>query len=221
MPSLNLAVRITLPFADASGCVHAWALKAEKLLCYEHLGSETEKVHVHLLLIGATVTTERLKQLSGLRGSGNEFWSFKTKSKAHGPITTKNADRYITYMSKGIHDPKYVKGYDLKVLQACKEAWEERENVANPGRVLLSEFREYLCFVREPGFFVLRLHPDGEEYETWDPMAGKLFALYARKWAFSKYDCVWSVQTAKIAKQVYLTFCMDMGIEIPQDVKVW
>lgn len=221
MPALNYAVRITLPFSDVSGTARAWALKCDKLVVYQHVGSETEKEHVHMLLMSSSVSAERLKQLSGLGGSGNGFWSFKTRSKKSGPLTDKTAGQYITYMTKGQYDPKYVKGYDMKVLQALKEAWVERDNVPNPGRVLLMEFREYLQGVGEPGFFVTRIDQDGEEYETWDPRAGKLLALYARKWAFHKYDCVWSVQTAKMAKQVYLTFCMDMDIEIPQDVKVW
>lgn len=58
---LNLSVRLTLPFSDVSGAVRQWALKADKLLCYEHVGEATEKPHVHLLLMGCSQTVERLK----------------------------------------------------------------------------------------------------------------------------------------------------------------
>ena len=45
----GLAIRVTLSWADASGIVRAWALKADKLLCYEHTGEATNKDHIHLL----------------------------------------------------------------------------------------------------------------------------------------------------------------------------
>jgi len=169
MPPLNYAVRITLPYSDVSGTVHVWALKCDKLVVYQHVGSETEKVHVHLLLMSSSVSAERLKQLSGLIGSGNEFWSFKTKSKKTGPLTDKTSGQYITYMTKGKYDPMYVKGYDSKVLVALKEAWVQRDEVAHPGRVLLAEFREYLYGQQDQSIMMTRMHiggeEDGEEYE--------------------------------------------------------
>ena len=171
--------------------------------------------------MSSSVSAERLKQLSGLVGTGNGFWSFKTRSKKTGPLTDKTSGQYITYMTKGQYDPRYVKGYDSKVLVALREAWVHRDEIANPGRVLLQEFRDYLYSQQDPSIYMTRLNEDGEEYEVIDPRAGKFIAVYARKWAFNKFDSVWSVQTAKIAKQTFLTFCMDMGVDIPPDVKVW
>ena len=79
MSPAGLAVRITLPFSDVSGVVRDWALKADKLLCYEHIGEKTSKPHVHLLLLGVTCNKERLKQIAKpyVTGGGNEFLVFQ------------------------------------------------------------------------------------------------------------------------------------------------
>lgn len=207
----GLAVRITLPFADLSGTVRAWALKADKLLCYEHVGEKTSKPHCHLLLLGVTCNKERLKQVakeSGLAGGGNEFWSFKTAKH--------EAERYIVYMSKGKFDALYNKGYETDYLQTCKEAWEQGEAEPSRDEKLCSEFEELVYQV------VRDIEPKPYWYDGWVICRdAEMLRSLARSWAFKRNKLVWSGKTGSEAKLVFLTYCMRHGLIIPKDVKVW
>lgn len=220
MSPAGLAVRITLPFSDVSGTVRAWALKAEQLVCYEHLGKKSGKRHVHLLMLGVIVDKERLKQVAkqcGIAGGGNEFWSFK-KAK---PETR----RYITYMTEGKNDPMYNKGFEDDYLQACKDEYEQGEAEPSRDEKLYNDFEAVVSmFVRDTmapydhetrlvrfpwydGTLVLR-HSDRLKQE-------------AKSWAFKRNKLLWTGKTGAEAKFVLLTYCMRHGVEIPKDVKVW
>jgi len=217
----SYAVRITLPFSDVSGIVRAWALKADKLLCYEHIGTATEKEHVHLLMIRVSCDPERLKQIAQdiiPCGKGNQFWSFKTKTKKHGVVDETTAQRYIVYMAKGVHLPRYNKGYEDDFLERVKTLWEEKTEEETQDSKLCSAFEEH----------IYQLYLEGpEEYEfrpgtyLWEQDKGKELATVARSWAFKQNKSVWSVRTATVGKMVFLTYCMRYHIDIPQDVKVW
>lgn len=208
----NFSVRITLPFSDVSGAVRSWAMKADKLLCYEH--TNTDKVHCHLLMMNVSVDAERLKQIAkacGVSGKGNEFWSFKTKSKNVGPISEATTERYITYMTKGMFDPSYVKGYDEYHLQALKEAWQEGAAAISKEEELYNEFEGVVIdYCRE--------HPQDVRTGTyilhWSK-ADVLVAL-ARRHAFAKAARIWNVRTASMAKSFFLTYCMREDITIDE-----
>jgi len=213
MSPAGLAVRITLPFSDLSGTVRAWALKADKLLCYEHIGEKTSKPHCHLLLLGVMCNKERLKQIakaSGLAGGGNEFWSFKTAKE--------EAERYIVYMSKGKFDAVYNKGYEPDYLQMCKDAWEQGEAEPNRDQKLCKEFEDIIYnFVRE---LVAKCQPPW--YDGWLILRDTdILKQQARSWAFKRNKMVWSGKTGSEAKLVFLTYCMRNDLIIPNDVKVW
>lgn len=207
----GLAVRITLPFSDLSGTVRAWALKADQLVCYEHLGKKSGKRHVHLLMLGVVVDKERLKQVAkqcGLAGGGNEFWSFK-KAK---PETR----RYITYMTEGKNDPMYSKGFEDDYLQACKEEYEKGEAEPSRDEKLCSEFEDIVYM------YVRDLEPKPAWYDGWVICRdAEVLRQLARSWAFKRNKLVWSGKTGSEAKLVFLTYCMRYDLVIPKDVKVW
>lgn len=219
----SLAVRITLPFSDISGVVRAWALKADKLLCYEHTGEQTNKDHVHLLMIRVSCDPERLKQIAReLRecGSGNEFWTFKKKTKAHGDVSEENSSRYITYMSKGVHDPKYNKGYDPEEIEELKKEWTEKEILESRDTKCYAAFEEYI-------YQYWKANPQlREDYfvggtTVFNIFAGATVAKLARAWAFNVHNRIWNVRTATDSKMVCLTYCMRYDITIPKEIKFW
>lgn len=218
MPS-HFAVRITKSFSDLSGVVRAWALKADKMIVYEHVGDETEKVHIHLLMLGVSVDAERLKQIAQATnrnlGSGNGFWSFKTKVKKD-TISPNNSDKFITYMSKGKLEPSYNQGWDEATLARLKDAWVDQVNLSREQK-LYWEFVDYLkVTVDDPE---VRFHYDEKLYNT-DENVSILKSL-SRSWAFQYHTQIWSVRTATDAKMVFLTYCMRNNMTIPQDVKYW
>lgn len=219
-----LAVRITLPFSDASGIVRVWALKAEKLVCYEHIGEATSKPHIHLLLIRVGCDKERLKQLAKpwATGSGNEFWSFKTKCKGIGDVNEENSFRYLVYMTKGTIDPSYVKGYEMDWLQSAKNAWSAPTEELNRNQKLYESFEEYLWQTWDKCSAAARAEyfQDGYTILRSDAMEIKGIEL-ARRWSFGINKSIWSVRAAADAKMVFLTYCMTHDLRIPSNVKVW
>lgn len=196
-------------------------MKADKLLCYEHTGEETNKDHVHLLMIRVSCDPERLKQIAkGILecGSGNEFWTFKKKTKAHGEVTEEKSSRYITYMSKGIHKPKYNKGYEEDHLENLRLQWQD--NLEEPTR------DAKLCSAFEERVYQYSLNPvNAREFAEGTTIfrhdMGDCVAKLARSWAFANNDRIWNVRTATDAKMVFLTYCMRYNIDIPKDIKYW
>ena len=148
---MNYAIRFTEPYQTLATTVSDWALKSDKVLCYEHTGSKTDKVHCHLLLFGCDVSTDQLKNLAkahGLAGKGNAYWSFKTsyKDKSSGakfPITEETVKKYVCYMSKGVFDPKYNKGYTSDDLKECKGAWRPPAVQYGTDYTMYKDFEDY------------------------------------------------------------------------------
>ncbi len=129
MPSSNYAVRLRSSYETLITTVADWALKCDKILCYEH-PEKTDNIHCHLLLYGVYDSTDTLKRLMrshGIELKGAGQISFKTSFKLNDgtkvDITDETIPKYITYMSKGIHNPKYNKGYEQSFVDACKAAW--------------------------------------------------------------------------------------------------
>lgn len=148
---MNYAIRFTESYETIKTTVSDWSLKSEKVLCYQHTGSKTEKVHCHLLLVGCSITPDQLKNLGkshGLSGKGNGYWSFKTsfKDKSTGakfPITDETIPKYICYMSKGIYDPLFNKGYEPDFLVDCKSKWKAPSVQYGTDVIMYKEFEDY------------------------------------------------------------------------------
>jgi len=216
----SLAVRITAPFSDLSGIVRAWALKADKLVAYEHTGDATEKVHIHLLMLGVSCDKERLKQIAKevrpVIGNGNGYWSFKTKIKGGIDVSPENSDRFITYMSKGFIDASYNKGFDESYLQRMKAEW----TTVAPAReqVLYFAFIDYLRYKKNNDYEDV-FAKGSDLIDTHENVL--LLKSWARSWAFAYHKSFWTVRTATDAKMVFLTHCMRSNLTIPQDVKYW
>jgi len=125
----DYAVRLRVPYADFEKVCPVWATKCDKMLVYEHT-ENAANIHVHLLLTQVTVTTENLKQdyrKAGLalKGPGQVSFktAFKTPERVVIEITAEHHARYITYMTKGIYQPSYNKGFDPEFLEKCRMAW--------------------------------------------------------------------------------------------------
>lgn len=156
-------------------------------------------------------------------GKGNGFWSFKTVTKHHGPITAETAPKYITYMSKGVHDPSYNKGYELQELQQLKEAWIAPTNY-NKSETNYLKFEHYFPLSRLETLHndnllqVARLTGAAHAQANQNRITKyDVVAKAARSWAFSIRNSIWDVQTACLAKMVLLTYCMRHQIDIPEN----
>lgn len=120
MPVYNYAVRITHSYDVCKALVNEWSHRCEKLLVYEHVGSVTEKVHIHLILEQSDTGKKWLRELGSRHGinlKGNKFCSFK---EFDGDKTA------MVYMTKGIFEPKFNKGYSLDDIALWKSQWVDK-----------------------------------------------------------------------------------------------
>lgn len=122
--AVNYAVRITKPYSQLDRGVAAVAMLCDKTLVYEHVGTKTEKVHVHMMLIGVRCDKKTLQAKFPIC-KGNKDWSWKTKDAKYGDV--EDSPKYITYMTKGKLDPVYNKGYTIEELNEAKAAWTDKK----------------------------------------------------------------------------------------------
>lgn len=138
MPRYDFAVRITRPYLEVQRIISRWSLECDKMVVYEHTGSVTEKVHIHLAIENSRVCREQLKNLAKecvtvpLKGQGD--WSFK--------VWNLN-QQYLIYCTKGKHDPSFNKGYDEEYLNSCKKMYVEPTiNASKIERLYMSVFQD-------------------------------------------------------------------------------
>lgn len=164
MPAKNYAVRISDSWESLRQTVGAWALKAERILCYEHSDDGAARLHCHLLLWGVHDTVDNLKVIArglGIKVTGNKGWTFKTtfkdpKAIVH-DIDEQTYETYVTYMSKGKYEPKYVKGYEQKFLDDAKNKWIEfpKRMKCSHEKMIYEKFKKHMIQV------VCELHEKG------------------------------------------------------------
>jgi len=201
---MKYAVRLRASYETLKTTIGDWALRCEKVLCYEHV-EKRENIHCHLLLEGVYDSIDTLKRLMrthgvDLKGAGQ--LSFKTKFKlsdgSSHTITDENKGRYITYMSKGKYDPMYNKGYEPSYILACKQAWTNYEHVSE----LQEQYNDFETHVAkaltEPRYAYLeRLGPDKDFIRS----QAFIFAFNASKRLVNRgMRNMWS--------NVYSTYCI-------------
>jgi len=127
MPPQFYAVRIRRPYSALATAMGDWAMRATGVIVYEH--PEPNNIHCHMLLKGVYVDAETLKNDLRKRGLSMERseWSFKQTFKNPDrsvvPMSEENLPKYITYMSKGKYDPKYLSGFSADECSLAKAAW--------------------------------------------------------------------------------------------------
>lgn len=208
------AVRIARSYALVERAVHAIALRCDKVLAYEHVGSATEKVHVHLMLVGVRCDEDTLKNdckrngLATLKGNGD--WSFKTKDKKYGDV--EDSPKYITYMTKGVHDPKYNKGYTDDELKEAKESWVPPSKQKSKASKYYYEF-ELVMPKDLPQPQVIMSGGVSKvigEYDAFNLVRSRAFAFCMEKFDLQTQACKQTIQ------MLYRTYCYKHNVRVPE-----
>lgn len=90
------------------------------MLVYEHVGSVTEKVHIHLVIVEADTGKKWLRELGSRHGinlKGNKFCSFKEFD---------GNETAMVYMTKGVYEPSFNKGFDPADIARWKSQWVDK-----------------------------------------------------------------------------------------------
>lgn len=208
---MNYAVRVSAGYDSLARMVSRWSLECDKVAVYEHVGDETEKVHIHALLLGCRVTSQQLKNYAAELGhvfKGNSAWSMKTTFKDYATkkkvdVSPETAERNIVYMSKGKFDAKFFKGFTKEYLDECKVKWVDLKTMKSAATKDAMLFDRFMDFVEDQNV---------KEF--------KEVRAYAVQFAFKEFGQIWSVNTAKCAKMCTITYCMREGISMDLDMKM-
>jgi len=128
----TIALRISRTFNDLSGIMLCFE-GIPNVLIYQHDADEDiTRTHCHFLLEKSPIDTEGLKKriLKIVKFFGNSDWSTSQKEYT-------SSEKYISYMSKGILEPVYNKGYETTHIDTLKALWliPQRGVIANQERI--------------------------------------------------------------------------------------
>lgn len=214
-------VRITRPFSDLSGLVHTWSQRCDKMVVYEHIGDQTEKTHIHMVVYKPDVCKKQLKNLVPTYNlNGNKDWSFKEYD---------GDETAMVYMTKGSLEPKFIKGYTIedadhwksqyvpgrekpnRLLQLYEDTFGDVDNI----RYLLQENRSAKWRQYEQAGTLLHERMFDEELDF------ELIKEIAKQSAFSASKRIWSQKTMNDYKSLIYTFLMRNNVQVPAKYKDW
>lgn len=202
----DYAVRITYPYDQAGPIIRAWATRVSKMVVYEHTGDKTEKVHIHLLILGSSLQKKQLRNIAAdscaLNLKGQENMAFKEYD---------GDDIYATYMTKGKHDPKYIQGFTMDEHAMWKSKWIEPVKYvkqSNDAKLYDDVFDgEY----------------DVQRYEQWlKDTNGEIpkfdwVRSYVRSYVFQHNQLIWNQRAINQYKMLVNSYCMRNDVAIPFD----
>lgn len=113
------AIRLSRSYEECKDFLADLADKSEAMVVYEH-ADNVERVHIHgLLVFNRKEDTLRNK----FKCFEKTDWSLKAKWKG-GTVN----EGFIAYMSKGVYEPKYVKGFSQDVIDFQKSKGYKKED---------------------------------------------------------------------------------------------
>lgn len=231
----NYAVRIASPYSKIERGVQSVALRADKVLAYEHVGTVTEKIHVHLVIMGARCDVKTLKSdmvKGGVVVKGatatNGDWSWKTSfkdkvTKEVISIDDTNVNKYVTYMTKGNLDPKYNKGFTDEVIADAKSQWVDpplkqasrQERLYYEFDVLIPKDLPTSCVFVEFIDGTQVTYPKGK-YRGFEYVRNMAF-----KFAMEKCRGILGPGAKSMIQMLYQTYCFKHGIAIDPKFDRW
>lgn len=212
-------VRITHSYQDASGVVALWATRAEKMVVYEHVGTVTEKIHIHMVIFGSDTHKKQLRNIgmaTGLELKGNAFCSFKEFD---------GNERCFVYMTKGQHDPSYIKGYTEADAQRWKGLYERSTAQSSDARLYDTlfaddEYTEECYKYWHENYDQSTLNMEDQLYFTvhskfmWLKHASRTFVM-------EQNHFVWNLKAINMYKMLVYTYCFRNGLVIPKNDPVF
>jgi len=206
----DYAVRITYSYEEAARIIRSWSTRVSQMVVYEHIGTKTQKKHIHLLIKGSALHKKQLRNIAAdtkIDVKGNELMSFKAFD---------GDEMYCTYMSKGIHDPAYLQGYTPAEAQVWKSKWVEPAKHAKKSADLL---------LYEDVF-------DGDyseqHWENWHKENPEKFKFdwvrsFAHGMVFQNNKLIWNNRATNQYKMLVYTYCYRNGIPMVDTKKtgIW
>lgn len=144
---MNYAPTLHFPYVDVSGVMGLWSQSCQKMAVFEHSPDEgCATVHLHILMEGSTYTTpEALKRqfhsLVQTDKKGNALWAWSHKDfPIVSGLDSSGGMQYLTYMTKGIHNAKFLKNISPALVDKAKAMWVNKSPVDHLPAESKSEF---------------------------------------------------------------------------------
>lgn len=172
------------------------------MLVYEHTGSITEKVHIHMVIEGCECTKKWLREIGtrqGINLKGNPNCSFKEYD---------GNKKAIVYMTKGIHEPKFNKGYSEADIALWKSQWENKKKSPD------EELYIYVFGNEESNKEDLELYKQENIQEVYPEFKWCKKVAYQGAFMANKY--IANMRMINQYKMLVYTYCYRNGIKIPE-----
>jgi len=218
-------VRITHPYTSLAPLISRWSLECEKLIAYEHVGTLTEKVHIHMVILGSRLQKKQLRNIGNQFADlkGNENCSFKECVSWEQPIV---------YMTKGMLEPSYNKGFAIDKIAELKGKWVKPTNYEKKSQNEQfymtwnnSDWKYlFLHIVECKERFAKQLAACAGDAFAQDALLTQLPTVefdaikgYFRRYVFEESHSIWDLQAINKYKMMVWTYCMREDISIPKN----
>lgn len=208
--SYDYFVRITHPYEAIKVVVSLWALRATKLVVYEHTGEKTEKIHCHILILGSNTQKKQLRNIGAdhVDLKGNEMCSFKEAV---------SYDTPLVYMTKGNLDPKYLKGYEAADAAKWKSSWVQPVKYVKQSSVKKLYDEIFPPTGKYQGDWTW---PTPEDFVSEEYTAFHKVRIYAKQQIFARSkDQMWTPKCFSDYKTIVYTICFHADIPIPKQTE--
>jgi len=220
----HYAVRVTHSWLQAQSIVHLWALRADKVLVYEHSKATftaRDKTHIHMLLVNTSIDKKQLRNLAKetvVPVKGNENMSFKMAEEPFG--------KYITYMTKGLLQPVYNKGFDPEELERYRLEWVDPNEYKKetPWSKLYEQWVEFAPKPPEPGLYatvVRQYMEDPNLVNLMPPNPQDVYILelerHTMAWMIKYHNGYYHPSIGKQVNSLRWTHCWKNGITVPKN----
>ena len=216
-------VRITHPYVSVASLLGTWALRCEKLLAYEHVGTKTEKVHIHILIMGSALQKKQLRNIGQQYADlkGNELCSFKECITWEQPVV---------YMTKGNLEPVYNKGFETKELAELKAKWVEPKKYEkkSANQTLYegwecSDWKQLANKLANDEAEWRKRYESADRFGQDSMIVNDIYCAfdtvreYFRQYIFDQNHHIWDQQAVNKYKMMVMTYCFRNHISIPKN----
>lgn len=196
----DYAIRVTHPYERIASMVSAWAQRSETMVVYEHpADDDVKRTHCHMIVTGTNVDKKQLRNIGSRFADlkGNENCSFKEFD---------GDEKAYVYMTKGIHDPKYL----LCVPKLTADCWKKQWTPPTKYEKVDKYTKIYKEFVERYNY-AIQNEPHNKFLQV---------KALSKQYVREVLHLPLTVNNINIQKMVARTYCYDHQISIPSGDKL-
>lgn len=223
MPLNGYAIRVARSYDEIKTWVQTLDENGLVTIVYEHVGEKSGRVHCHLAWYGEGHKNTLKKWGDNLGLSGNKDWSYKMWD---------TLEKYVIYMTKGQHDPKYVNDkrptddttvqgakhrYTQQRCTELKALWEDRDPPSQ-AEILYAQIDKQIWDSDWQWWKSMNEYDLTKEADVYFDWLLQKIRWLVRANVKTK---VWTPGVFMLYKTMVYTYCLDNEVYIPESRKEW